>query len=329
MTAATSFRMPAPYRNFGAPVLGICGYSGSGKTTLLEAVIPQLIGRGLAVGVVKHDAHGFTMDQPGKDSDRFFRAGATVVLRGPSEQAQRRGVPTSVPLEVTLADLARDHDLILVEGHKGTDVPKLWVSAEDGALPPATVKEVLRILPWNSERPEVLLKFIDEWLPRAWKARDLYAGVMCRENNSPLTAKAALTIGLNSSAGSKFALLGPGPVPATMQNDNRLPDVPGVKGPLASLLAAHRWNPRAAWMVSDCNHPSLNPENVELLVQQRRPGTWAIHYQDGHSLFGLFEPQALEVLERAVLERGSDVQISDLCEHPRTKIVPCGTIQTQ
>ncbi len=67
----------------GAPVLAVCGFSGSGKTTLLETAIPRLVERGLAVAVVKHAAHGFQVDRAGKDSERLFRAGATIVLSGP------------------------------------------------------------------------------------------------------------------------------------------------------------------------------------------------------------------------------------------------------
>ena len=62
------------------PVLGICGCSGSGKTTLIEALIPRLHSIGLQVTVVKHGAHNVNIDVPGKDSDRFFRAGADVSL---------------------------------------------------------------------------------------------------------------------------------------------------------------------------------------------------------------------------------------------------------
>jgi len=148
-------------RNFGAPVLGVCGFSRSGKTTLLEAAIPHLVAHRLAVAVVKHDAHGFSVDRPGKDSDRFFCAGATVALRGPSEQFQRRGPSASLALETTLADLARDHDLILVEGHKDTRLPKLWLSDEKDSLPPPEVSEVLKVLSWGSERLETFLGFLE------------------------------------------------------------------------------------------------------------------------------------------------------------------------
>jgi hypothetical protein len=91
-------------QQFGAPVLAVCGFSGSGKTTLLEAAIPHLIARGLAVAAIKHDSHGFVVDKEGKDSDRLFRAGATVALRGPGEQFLRRGFSSVLTLEATLSD---------------------------------------------------------------------------------------------------------------------------------------------------------------------------------------------------------------------------------
>ena len=53
--------------------------SGTGKTTFIERLLPRLLAHGLRVGVVKSDAHGFQLDQEGKDSWRFTQAGATGV----------------------------------------------------------------------------------------------------------------------------------------------------------------------------------------------------------------------------------------------------------
>jgi len=47
--------------------IAIVGNSGAGKTTLLERLIPALKQKGLRVGVVKHDAHRFEIDHPGKE----------------------------------------------------------------------------------------------------------------------------------------------------------------------------------------------------------------------------------------------------------------------
>ncbi|MBP2674591.1 MAG: molybdopterin guanine dinucleotide biosynthesis accessory protein MobB [Deltaproteobacteria bacterium] len=62
------------------------GRSGAGKTTLIEKLLPVLAGRGYRVGAVKHDAHRFDIDHPGKDSHRFTAAGAEVMVISSSEK---------------------------------------------------------------------------------------------------------------------------------------------------------------------------------------------------------------------------------------------------
>ncbi len=105
------------------PVFAICGWSGSGKTTLIEQIIPPLRKKGLKVVVVKHDTHGINVDHPGKDSDRFFKAGADVLLQGPEEKLLRLQQTSHQGLSRVLNVLAQQYDLVLVEGHKGTPVP--------------------------------------------------------------------------------------------------------------------------------------------------------------------------------------------------------------
>src|SRR5512133_2822395 len=62
--------------------------SGTGKTTLLEKVIAELKGRGYRIGCVKHDAHRFDIDHPGKDSHRLTAAGAdTMLISSPEKLA--------------------------------------------------------------------------------------------------------------------------------------------------------------------------------------------------------------------------------------------------
>ena len=73
-------------------LVAIVGKSDSGKTTLIEKVVPQLVKLGLRVGTVKHDAHSFEIDHPGKDSWRHGQAGATQPTPSP-----RRSVSPSSP----------------------------------------------------------------------------------------------------------------------------------------------------------------------------------------------------------------------------------------
>ncbi len=125
------------------PVVGVCGWSGAGKTTLLEALIPRLKARGLAVGVIKHDAHGLTLDHRGKDTERLWRAGADVVCASDAREKfvrQRLREPPS--LATLIEEMPKSLDVILVEGHKDSDVSKIWVGA-DGDGPPTEVRSVI------------------------------------------------------------------------------------------------------------------------------------------------------------------------------------------
>lgn len=110
------------------PALSVVGKSGAGKTTLLEKLVPELKRRGYRVAVVKHDAHGFEIDVPGKDSWRLARAGADqVLIASPNKLAHVRQLAEELPLEEIL-NLITDVDLILTEGYKRGPLPKIEVS---------------------------------------------------------------------------------------------------------------------------------------------------------------------------------------------------------
>ena len=110
------------------PIVTIVGTSDSGKTTLIEKIIPRLVTKGLRVGTIKHDVHGFEMDHEGKDSWRHKRAGAsTTVISSPRQV----GMVKDVVRELTLDQIAElyltDVDIIVVEGYKRQDKFKIEV----------------------------------------------------------------------------------------------------------------------------------------------------------------------------------------------------------
>ena len=97
----------------------VVGKSDSGKTTLLEKLIPELCALGLRVGAVKHDAHRFDIDVPGKDSWRLGQAGAEAyVVHSPAKLA----LVTALAQEASLVDIVLRYftgfDIVVVEGHK-------------------------------------------------------------------------------------------------------------------------------------------------------------------------------------------------------------------
>ena len=110
-------------------VLGIAGYSGSGKTTLIEGLLPRLAAAGLAVSVIKQSHHDFEVDKPGKDSWRHRQAGAREVLLTSPHRWMLVGELRGAQEPDLAAHLARlsPCDLVLVEGYKHADLPKIEV----------------------------------------------------------------------------------------------------------------------------------------------------------------------------------------------------------
>ncbi|AFM42667.1 molybdopterin guanine dinucleotide biosynthesis accessory protein MobB [Desulfosporosinus acidiphilus SJ4] len=110
------------------PVISIVGGgSNSGKTTLLEKLIREAKQRGWRVGTLKHDIHGFDLDQPGKDSWRHAQAGADIVaISSPRKIAVMESVSEDQPLEKVI-DRIQGVDVIFTEGYKSGDKPKIEV----------------------------------------------------------------------------------------------------------------------------------------------------------------------------------------------------------
>ncbi len=110
------------------PIVAITGYSDSGKTTLIEKLIPFLVARGLKIGSVKHDAHGFELDHPGKDSYRHKRAGTSAtVIAAPNQIGMVKDVEREPSLEELAEQYLSDVDLIIAEGYKRRKGPKIEI----------------------------------------------------------------------------------------------------------------------------------------------------------------------------------------------------------
>ncbi|TKJ31645.1 MAG: molybdopterin-guanine dinucleotide biosynthesis protein B [Chloroflexi bacterium B3_Chlor] len=114
------------------PVISVVGKSGVGKTVFLEKLIAELKGRGLRIGTVKHDVHGFEIDQSGKDSWRHAQAGSdTVVISSPRKVAVIKRLEEELSLDDLVARYLRDVDLVLTEGYKSGPKMKIEVSRRE------------------------------------------------------------------------------------------------------------------------------------------------------------------------------------------------------
>lgn len=131
------------------PIVSVVGRSGAGRTTLLEKLIPELKRRGYRVATIKHHAHpGFEIDQPGKDTWRHAKAGSEqVVIAAPDRVAALRYVDHPLTLDEIVRNLIRDVDIVLAEGYRGEEKPKIEVvRAAQSSEPICELDELLALV---------------------------------------------------------------------------------------------------------------------------------------------------------------------------------------
>jgi molybdopterin-guanine dinucleotide biosynthesis protein MobB len=110
--------------------------SGTGKTTLLEKLIVELRSRGYRVGALKSVSHQFEIDQPGKDSCRLTAAGAeATMIISPENLAFLQKQLTPPKVEDMIDRYFNEVDIVLLEGHRESSLPKIEVYREQRGEP--------------------------------------------------------------------------------------------------------------------------------------------------------------------------------------------------
>ena len=71
------------------------------------------------MAAIKHDAHNFQMDHPGKDTDRLAEAGSDLVMiSGPDRLALLESVREERTLDELVAMVSDRVDIVLTEGYR-------------------------------------------------------------------------------------------------------------------------------------------------------------------------------------------------------------------
>jgi len=113
-------------------IIGIAGWSGSGKTTVVESLINIFNTKyNFTVSALKHAHENFKIDQEGKDSHRFSKAGAKqVIISSKKQWALINNLNNKEKDLDYLLKKTEDTNIVLVEGWKYSKLKKIEIYRE-------------------------------------------------------------------------------------------------------------------------------------------------------------------------------------------------------
>lgn len=293
------------------------GFSGSGKTTIISKLIPEL--KEFKIAYIKHDAHGFVMDKPGKDTFVMKNAGAEVVM---INDQNHEAIISSRSCFNQEKNIFLDSDMVFIEGHKYSKLSKIII-----------VDDELKIIQeLNEGKVELPMAFIGtketveycQTFNRPFFYRDDVQGVAnfirekAEEKKSSVPIYGLVLAGGASSRMNRdkggidyhgvsqveytYNLLKKNCSEVFISCRREQEEQPHLKkfskindrflncGPLGGILSAMSAHRNAAWLVLACDLPMINDDVIKTLVENRG------HYQMGTAFYNTdekrFEPLA-------------------------------------
>jgi molybdopterin-guanine dinucleotide biosynthesis protein B len=129
------------------PIVSVVGNSKSGKTTLIEKLVGELKSRGYRVATIKHSHHALDIDQPGKDSWRHLQAGSeATAISSPDRIILIKPVAEEPTIDEIARLLGDDCDIILAEGYKQGNTPKIEVHRSEVGPPLGNIDGLIAIV---------------------------------------------------------------------------------------------------------------------------------------------------------------------------------------
>jgi len=299
--------------------ISILGFSGTGKTTLITRLISHLKAS-WKLAYIKHDAHRFEVDTPGKDSFRATEAGASSSFIGNAEHFA--WMASGTQSYFSQRSIFLDYDAAIIEGHKTLDVDKIVMLDEDHAildhLPVAALGRIRafvgegatpsQTLPWDvpyfqRDSIEAIALCVETiWqLKMNLSARPLHALVLGGgrstrmgrdksriEYKGQLQALRVLDLFKDLGLPAYLSLRQDQWSAAERADLPILDDQFQNLGPIGGILTAMQRFPDAAWLVTACDLPLLDRAVLDHLLSNRRPEKLATAYLSEHD--GLPEP---------------------------------------
>jgi molybdopterin-guanine dinucleotide biosynthesis protein B len=128
-------------------VVSIVGKSNSGKTTIIDKLVRELKSRNYRIATVKHVTHDITLDIPGKDSWRHIQAGSdATAISSPRELVLIKPTISDASISEIGRLFSEDYDLIIIEGFKRGNAPKIEIHRKDVGTPLRAVKKLVAVV---------------------------------------------------------------------------------------------------------------------------------------------------------------------------------------
>ena len=287
------------WEHFKTPFICFAGHSGVGKTTLLEHLTKRFKEDCIRVGYYKHDSHRFQMDKPGKDTHRCAEAGAGIVtINDPAHFAVIAENPFK---KRSITHALEQCDCILIEGYKQSPFDKIVFLDSEGKLPisqedtgiQAVVHQGVienkslteRGIPlFHRDETDRIYEFVKGYFYRC--SAPLYGAVFVGGQSKRMgRPKFALEYNGRSETERMVELL----VPLCDQvfistrkdqdlgalddltNCGRINDEHYGLGPVGGLATLMGQHPQNAWLITACDMPFLQSDNLAAIVQERDP----------------------------------------------------------
>ena len=129
-------------------VVGIVCWKDVGKTFFVTEIINLLVKKGYKVGTIKHAHHDFDIDKPGTDSFKHRQSSASEVIISSSKRWAKI-IENNNKTEKKLNELLRefiDVDLVIVEGFKNENHPKIEIIGQNSKIVNNEIKNVVAIV---------------------------------------------------------------------------------------------------------------------------------------------------------------------------------------
>ncbi len=274
--------------------LAFSGFSGVGKTTLLVKLI-EVLSKKFDVGYIKHDAHHFEMDYPGKDTYLAKKANAKEVFinNSSSYALQGQGEFNKFLLPFQFVDC----DFVFIEGHKKSEIPKIIFLDEKGIAPVEKDPSIIGVVgqssspskSWNDlpyfhrDEIEKIQTFIVNYFEKRMKILPL-KGLILTGGKSSRMGKDKFSLSYKSNTNQSeilFNLLSKvcSNVYFSCREDQKnlpiLKDFPQIHdlyhemGPTGGILSAMAMDPDAFWFVLACDLPFISEEGITYLAKKR------------------------------------------------------------